>query len=214
MKLLKNILAGFAVSFIGSIPLGYLNVIGYQVLQESGWNDLVWYLAGVMAIEAVVIYGTLVFAARLSKNEKLMKYIELFAIFFVLGVAYYFWVSGSNGELPQHNLRKYHNIPPVFVGMMFACFNFMQLPFWTGWNIYLVNQKFISKKKKYRLPYTLGGVVGTLTGMIAFILLLRLIVSRTSFLSAYLMPVIIPAAFVLLALFQAVKFYRKYHRNA
>ncbi|MGK4569403.1 hypothetical protein [Flavobacterium sp. 3HN19-14] len=84
MKTLKNIVVGFAVSYIGSIPLGYLNVIGFNIYAKSGMGRLTEFLSGVVIIEAIVIFGTLVFADKLTHNTRLIKYIELFSIFFML----------------------------------------------------------------------------------------------------------------------------------
>ncbi len=213
MKAFRNIIVGFGISFIGSIPLGYLNVIGYRLYHRTDFNSLVAYLLGVMIIESLVIYCTLAFAQRISKNEKLMKYIEFFSILFMIGMAYYFRVSSSNGALPDNESGRYESFSPFFKGLAFSCINFMQVPFWTGWNIYLVNEKYITAEKKYRLPYVGGSSVGTFSGMLVFILLLDLIVSRTGFLSTYLMPVIIPILFLGMAIYQSIKFYLKYYRK-
>jgi len=59
MQIIKNILVGFLVSFIGSIPLGYLNVVGYDVYRNTGLNATIHYLLGVILIEFFVIFGTL-----------------------------------------------------------------------------------------------------------------------------------------------------------
>ncbi len=71
MQNLKNIAVGFLVSFLGSIPLGYLNVVGFQLYQKKGLTETVLYLLGVILIEAVVIYLTLIFANQLAQNKKL-----------------------------------------------------------------------------------------------------------------------------------------------
>jgi len=42
MKPLKNITAGFIVSFLGSLPLSYLNIIGVEVFSKFGLNSLVF----------------------------------------------------------------------------------------------------------------------------------------------------------------------------
>ncbi|MFT7351846.1 MAG: hypothetical protein ACI9XR_001606, partial [Flavobacterium sp.] len=42
----KNIFVGFLVSFIGSIPLGYLNIIGFNIFQFSGILSTIHYLFG------------------------------------------------------------------------------------------------------------------------------------------------------------------------
>jgi hypothetical protein len=41
MKAIKNIFIGFLVSFIGSIPLGYLNVIGFEIYSKLGVSNLI-----------------------------------------------------------------------------------------------------------------------------------------------------------------------------
>jgi hypothetical protein len=64
MQILKNIFVGFLVSFIGSIPLGYLNIVGYEVYKSFGLNETIFYLHGVISIEFFVIYFTLIFANK------------------------------------------------------------------------------------------------------------------------------------------------------
>jgi len=74
MQNLKNIVVGFLVSFIGSIPLGYLNVVGFQLFQKSGLQETILYVLGVTIIEFWVIYFTLIFAKQLAENKKLTKF--------------------------------------------------------------------------------------------------------------------------------------------
>jgi hypothetical protein len=95
MQILKNIFVGFLVSFIGSIPLGYLNIVGYEVYKSFGLNETIFYLLGVISIELFVIYFTLIFANKLIENKKLIKFIEAFSIVFMFLLAYIFYSSAS-----------------------------------------------------------------------------------------------------------------------
>ena len=70
---LKNISVGFLVSFVGSIPLGYLNVVGYEIYLQQGFTTTICYLLGVILIEFFVIYFSLIFANQLASNAKLDK---------------------------------------------------------------------------------------------------------------------------------------------
>ncbi|HEU0124801.1 MAG TPA: hypothetical protein VFQ56_00720, partial [Flavobacterium sp.] len=72
MKSLKNTGVGFAVSFLGSIPLGYLNLAGLEIYSNNGIYDLLMFLSGVILIETFVIYFTLKFALQIMMNKKLM----------------------------------------------------------------------------------------------------------------------------------------------
>ena len=51
MQNIKNIFVGFLVSFIGSIPLGYLNVVGFDIYAQKGLISTVFYLLGVVIVE-------------------------------------------------------------------------------------------------------------------------------------------------------------------
>lgn len=214
MKALKNIFVGFLVSFIGSIPLGYLNIVGFEVYSKTGIDSLIFYLLGVISIEIFVIYFTLVFADKLIQNKKLLKYIELFSIFFMFLLAYIFY-SQSKAEVRQENvLEKYSDYSPYLIGVVLSCLNFVQIPFWCGWNLYLINGNYITAKSNLKFLYVIGTLAGTFLGMLAFVLFLNLVAESSNGLSKYLMSHIIPLFFIGMGLFQAYKFYKKYYKKA
>ncbi len=204
---------GFAVSFIGSIPLGYLNVIGFQIYEQSNVTSLVYYLLGVICIEAVVIYVTLLFASRLAANKKLLKTIEIFSIIFMFLLAYFFWSQSNGDSNGQHELDNYLSHEPFIIGIICSSLNFIQLPFWVGWNLYLINNKYISEKINVRWLYVVGTMVGTFAGMFAFATVLSAISERSEHFTNIVLTYVIPLFFVAMALFQSIKFYRKYHSD-
>ena len=214
MKALKNIAVGFLVSFVGSIPLGYLNVIGFQVYEKSGYESLIYYLLGVVFVEAFVIYGTLIFAQKLSENKKLIKYIEIFSILFMLLLAYIFW-SQSRGDSDTENyLERYIGYSSFAIGIIFNSLNFAQIPFWVGWNLYVVNNKYVFTGKKLSLVYLVGTLLGSCGGIFAVVMLLSFVSDKYDSLSKYLMSHIIPLFFLSMAVYQTYKFYKKYNAAA
>ena len=213
MKALKNIFVGFLVSFIGSIPLGYLNVIGFEIYSKFGMNSLIFFLLGVIFVEMFVIYFTLIFAKQLVYNKKLMKIIDFFAVFFLLILGYSFY-SNSNQTIGQQGiLEKYAMYSPFFIGIFLNCINFIQLPFWTGWNLYLMNGNYISTVKKLKLYYVSGTLIGTFFGMLTLIIILNSLSQNSTSFSKYVMPIIIPSFFVVLAFVQMIKVYKKYYQS-
>lgn len=211
MKILKNIFVGFLVSFLGSIPLGYLNVIGFEVYTRLGKSALIYYLLGVVTIEAVVIYCTLLFADKLSRKKKLMKLIDLFSIAFMLLLAYIFYSQGNKDASGDDQLSSYISYSPYWIGIIFSCLNFMQIPFWLGWNLYVVNARYIKLGKKLNLVYVFGTLIGTFGGILAVVLLLNLISESMGTFSKHLLSHIIPLFFLGMAFYQAYKFYKKYY---
>lgn len=210
MKGLRNLAVGFGISFIGSVPLGYLNVVGFEIYSQSGFARLMPYLFGVLAEESLVIYLTLLFADKLSKGGKLVKATEIFSIVFLLGLSVYFFVRPESGAAETPVYVQYS---PFVAGAVLNAINFMQLPFWTGWNLYLINARYISVGTHLKYLYILGALAGTFAGMLLFILGLHFLSENIDGLSFYLMKVIIPVIFLGLALWQSYKFYEKYRRT-
>lgn len=213
MKALKNIFVGFLVSFIGSIPLGYLNVVGFEIYLKLGMNSLIFFLLGVIFVEMFVIYFTLIFANQLVNNKKLMKIIDFFAVFFLLILGYSFYAHSNQTIEQQGILEKYVMYSPFLIGVFLNGVNFLQLPFWTGWNLYLMNGNYISIVNKLKQYYIAGTLIGTFLGMLTLVLILNALSQNTTGFSKYVMPVIIPSFFVVMALVQMGKVYKKYYRN-
>lgn len=211
MKALKNIFVGFLVSFIGSIPLGYLNVIGYEVYSKTDMNTLILYLLGVITIEAIVIYCTLLFADKLSRSKKLMKFIDFFSIIFMLVLAYVFYSQSKSESSSESQLSGYIQYSGYLIGIIFSSLNFMQIPFWLGWNVYVVNAGYITLGKRLNLIYLAGTLLGSFCGILTVVMLLNLVSEGTGTVSKYLLSHIIPLFFTGMAVYQAYKFYRKYY---
>ena len=213
MKALKNIFFGFLVSFLGSLPLGYLNIIGVDVFSKWGINSLISYLLGVIFIEALVVYLTVLFANKLATNKRLLKFIDFVAVFFLFLLAYLFYTNSNKTVNPQHYLEEYQNYSPFLIGLVLCGLNFLQIPFWMGWNLYLLNAKSISLNLNLKFYYILGILVGTFFGMLLVIVLLDSLSENLFSFSKYIMPIVIPLFFATLAIFQAIKVYKKYYRK-
>lgn len=209
MKALKNSIAGFLVSFIGSLPVGYLNIIGYDTYKHYGAYGLVAYLLGVVAIEAFVVYFSLIIARKLTNSTTLLKILELLSIFFLLLLAFYFFAGNSMEH--EGYATSYVRFSPFITGVVLSCLNFAQLPFWTGWSIYLINGSYISVKGRLRFAYIFFSMVGTCCGMALFVYFLNRLSVNAGALH-FIMGYGISLVFVLLAAYNAWLFYKKYYR--
>lgn len=210
MKCIKNISVGFVVSFLGSIPLGYLNLVGFEIYNKTGLHDLFLFLLGIVFVESFVIYFTLLFAKQLVNNKMLMKGIDFFGIVFMLFLSYSFYIHTDLMINNSSYVEKYIIYSPFVIGVLLNCFNFLQLPFWTGWNLYLINENYISTEKNYKYYYIAGTLIGVFIGMLSLILVLQLIFKNTSYIFNYLMSILIPLFFIFLAGIQTFKVYNKY----
>lgn len=213
MITLKNIFFGFIVSFLGSLPLGYLNIVGVEILSKLGLNQLIFYLLGVIVVEAIVIYFTVIFANQLAENRRLMKFIDFFAVFFLLLIALLFYTQ-SNQNTEEHNyLGEYVQYSTFLIGMVLCGLNFLQIPFWMGWNLYLINANHIVLAQKLKFYYISGTLLGTFFGMLAIIIVLNSLSQKIVDYSTYIIPLVIPLFFIALAVYQLNTVYKKYFKK-
>lgn len=212
MKIFKNILVGFAVSFIGSIPLGYLNLFGYQIFSTSNFNQLNLYLFGVLIIEAIVIYSTLKVSAKVAMNPKWKNYISIFSFIFLLVIA----ILTYNATLKESNsLDKYNaylSYSAIISGILLSSLNFAQIPFWMSWNLYLTNEKYIVVEDKKEFFYLLGTITGTYFGMLAIIFSIQA-AKEKDFISPNFFSKYIWVIFFVLAIFQLFQFIRSFVKS-
>jgi hypothetical protein len=185
--------------------------VGYHVYKKSGLTETIWYLLGVIFVEFFVIYFTLIFAHKLVKNQKLIQFIEGFSVLFMFVLAYVFYSTASSEALDAKVLSNYY-IHPFIFGIVLSCSNFIQIPFWVSWNLYLLNGKHIEVSNSRKYFYVFGTVWGTFAGMLLLILSLNFASFQVDFLSKYLLKVIIPFVFIGLGFFQGYTFYKKYSK--
>ena len=210
MKAVKNIAVGFLVSFAGSVPLGYLNIAGYEIFSVDSWKALLPYVLGVLCVEAIVIFSTLVFADLLASKKKLIRGIEIFSIFFMVALAILFFIKSGNAN---HDVffRKYFNHTPFVIGLILSAMNFMQVPFWLAWNLYVVNKGYAITNGNYKFLYLFGTFMGSFAGIVGISVTLDYAGRSSAFLSENIIPYLFPVAFSFLAIYQAIQYYRKYY---
>ena len=139
---------------MGSIPLGYLNLIGFQIYSTTNFNQLNLYLLGILCVEAIVIYTTLKFSSKISMNPKWKNYISLFSFIFLIGIAILTYNSSSNESNALDKYNAYLSYSAFISGILLSCINVAQVPFWMSWNLYLTNENYIissGKKSIHRI---------------------------------------------------------------
>jgi hypothetical protein len=207
LKFLKNILVGFAISFIGSIPLGYLNLFGYQIYSTSNFNQLSLYLFGVLIVEAIVIYTTLKLSSKVSMNPKWKNYISIFSFIFLLAIALLTYNASSNESNSLEKYNSYLSYSALISGILLSSINFAQIPFWMSWNLYLTNENYIISKGKLGLFYVLGTIIGTYFGMLAIIFSIQAAKDK-AYISPQFFSKYIWVIFLVLAIFQLFQIVR------
>ncbi|KAF2517564.1 hypothetical protein E0W68_11395 [Flavobacterium salilacus subsp. salilacus] len=197
---------GFAISFIGSLPLGYLNIIGYTIFSNYGLTKLIYFLLGIITTEIVVIYFTLTFAEKISENKKLLKTIQQLSILFLFILSITITIQTLKTE-NTGNITNYINNNFYINGLLLNCLNLMQIPFWAGWSIYLMSNNLISTKKYNKIFYLISTLIGTLAGMITFIKALTKLANNITLFKNSINYILL-LTFITLLIIQVLKYYK------
>src|ERR1700712_3283871 len=99
-KILRVFLWGLMISFLGSLPLGTLNVAAMQIGIAEGFRNAILFSFGSLLVEMIYVRISLVGISWIQKQVRLMKIMEwiTFAIIVVLAVASFYAAYHSSSK--------------------------------------------------------------------------------------------------------------------
>ena len=207
-KIGTNVASGFIVSFVGTLPLGYLNMLALQIYLTQSVLNTALFALGVVAVEVIAVRLTLLSAVWLLSKKRLMLYLELFTIAFMAAFALYFFLA-EDSILQNNHVKVNYAIHPFVFGLMMNGLNFMQYPFWAGWNICLINNKKLIAKKPYYYWYLLSTAIGSFCGMLLFVFAATFLLQKGAGIIPVSFNTLFAVIFALLAVLQIFKLYKK-----
>lgn len=202
----KAFLLGFLISLLGSLPMGYINVIGLQMLLEQGNLAIVSFILGILVVEFFVL-KIVGFAAKwLVEQKRLLLFIDIFTVLFLSSMAWYFTSNVSNDTnygLSQLQLAQY----PFVLGVLLNGLNAIQWPYWSGIYIYLFRTEKLKATDKTNHIFIFGALLGTFLGMPTFAQTGKYVLDENEIqMTPYLNP-IFAVLFFILATIQTVKLF-------
>lgn len=202
----KAFLLGFLISLLGSLPMGYINVIGLQMLLEQGNLAIVSFILGILVVEFFVL-KIVGFAAKwLVEQKRLLLFIDIFTVLFLSSMAWYFTSNVSNDTnygLSQLQLAQY----PFILGILLNGLNAVQWPYWSGIYIYLFRTEKLKATDKTNHIFIFGALLGTFLGMLTFAQTGKYVLDENEIqMTPYLNP-IFAVLFFILATIQTVKLF-------
>ncbi len=209
-KVLKVFYWGLFISFLGTLPLGTLNVTATQIaIQESVWQA-VYFAIGCLITEMLYVRLSLVGINWVRKQVRLMKAMEWITLVIILALATGSFVAAAKGAAGEKNVLLNNNMPRLLLGMFMSALNPIQIPFWFGWSTVLFQKGILSPVNNHYNIYISGIGVGTLLGNVVFIFGGKWIVGSIANSGAYL-NWIIGGIFTITAFIQLVKML--YHKD-
>lgn len=208
MPSFKIFIIGFWVSLLGSLPLGYLNLIALEIYVSKGLLDVFCFFAGVVTVELFVILATVYFAEQLKRINMFKKWIDLFSMlfFFALALVFFFNPKSSASAVSIH--LPDHGHSSFGLGLISNSLNIAQIPFWLGWVLQLSHKNLLNTKAKTILIFSTSAILGTTMGMFSFVMGFKLLLENASNTFVFWVQMLIPCFFLGMGIVQACRLFK------
>ncbi len=168
-SLIKVLLVGLLVSFLGSLPLGTLNIAAMQISISDGVYPAVLFSLGSLTAEVIYVRISLVAMDWVSRQEKIFRMLEWVTLLIILALAFFSFYAALN-PVVNKNVILSSSLHRYWLGLIMSALNPVQIPFWFGWSTVLFAKKILLPRNDHYNVYIIGIGIGTLIGNMVFIL--------------------------------------------
>jgi threonine/homoserine/homoserine lactone efflux protein len=176
----KIFFTGMLVSFLGSLPLGTLNVAAMQISVTDGIIAAMLFSAGSLLSEIIYVRLSLVAMDWIRKQEKILKILEWVTLAIVLALAISSFYTALHPSETKNAILSRSTLPHFVLGFVMSAVNPVQIPFWFGWSTILFSKKILLPRQDHYNIYIIGIGIGTFVGNCVFIYGGQLIANKIS----------------------------------
>lgn len=195
------------VSFLGSLPLGTLNIAAMQISVSDGVIAAMLFSLGSLLVEIIYVRISLVAMDWIRKQERILKALEWVTLIIVVALAASSFYAALHPKV-EKNIVLDSPLPKFVLGLIMSAVNPVQIPFWFGWSTVLFTKKVLLPRKDHYNSYILGIGIGTFIGNCIFIFGGLLIASKINN-NQHILNWVIGGIFAITALLQLWKILKK-----
>lgn len=163
---------GLLVSFLGSLPVGVLNVSSLYWSSTSGLESALQFAAAVVFVEGSWAFAALYFSRKL-RLEGPWKTGMIFITFFLLTYLAYMTYQRSYQPIdavavPVNGLSLQ---VPWMMGLVLSALNPFQIPFWLLWHHFFRENRWLTTEYWNQASYIAGIIAGSFLALSLYALL-------------------------------------------
>ena len=205
--LVKIFFTGILVSFLGSLPLGTLNVAAMQISASNGIYPAMLFAFGSLLAEIIYVRLSLVAMDWVRKQEKLFKLLEWITLLIVIALAVSSFYAAVTPSVKENFILS-STLNRFLLGLTMSALNPVQIPFWFGWSTVLFTKKILLPRNDHYNIYIAGIGIGTFTGNCLFIYSGRFVADKLNS-NQHILNWVIGGIFSVTALIQLWKIFSK-----
>ncbi len=166
--LVKIFFWGMIMSFLGSLPLGTLNVTAANITMKEGIRAALVFSVGSMVAEVMMVRLGLMGMTWVYRHHKIFRFFEWVTILLllILSIASFeaaIQKSGMGSALPPATQH------PFWLGALLSITNPLHYIFWFGWSTVLISKNILLPRSGDYNWYVAGIGIGTIEGFAIFI---------------------------------------------
>src|SRR3954447_11777067 len=96
--LLRIFFTGMIISFVGSLPLGSLDVAAMQISITDGYSHALSFAIGILLVEIVYVRISLVAMDKIRRHEKILKALEWVTLFIIVALAVFSFIAAAKNN--------------------------------------------------------------------------------------------------------------------
>lgn len=159
-----NFFTGLIVSFLGTLPLGVLNITIMDVSVKKGMNPALRFALACALVELVYSYISVQLAKSIIEFPALRPATELIATITLLGMGI-FYIRKQNSLAAS----KQKTVSPFYLGTVLSILNVVAFPFWILYTTLLQGKGIVGlSQHSLIIIYVIGISVGTIAGLLPF----------------------------------------------
>ncbi|MDI9357656.1 MAG: LysE family transporter [Phycisphaerales bacterium] len=209
-KRIALLLIGLVISFVGNLPLGFINITVIQIAIQWGALDAFIFSLGATCTEIFLVYCSLLFINKILQLKWIIKLLDIIGILFLFILSAYAFYAIHEGNAHALSTAKKPSMPLFLWGILISAINPMAIPFWFGWSSILFSKKILKPTHKNYQIYVTGIGIGSLLSLGLFIVSGKWIYKLLSN-HLFILNAIIGSCFLIIACLQAYKFLFKTH---
>ncbi len=169
MQFLKVFSWGMLISFLGSLPLGTMNVTATNISAQQGSYPATLFALGSLVVETICVCIVLIAMNWVRKQQKIFRVFEWLTALLILILSLGSFVAAINMKGFGNNVFTAYHIHPFLLGILLSALNPLHIPFWFGWSTVLLNKNILLPQPRSYGIYVSGISAGTILGFDVFI---------------------------------------------
>jgi threonine/homoserine/homoserine lactone efflux protein len=171
--LVRLFFAGLLISFLGTLPLGTLNVTAAKISASFGVGPAIWFSLGALLAEMCYVRLSLVAMDWVRRKKKWFRALQWATVLILLALAIGSFLAAGrpsrDGEWIIGLGFRGTALYCFLFGLALSALNPVQVPFWFGWSTVLFSKNILHPREDHYYTYIAGIGLGTFAGNAVFI---------------------------------------------